>query len=156
MLGRGKPGAEAGPLSPGMHSCRLLSASCGSCLAPFRYSLTKKKKPLKNQKPTLPQACPGLPLNHPAFCQSHQLNEFTERLYCSRRDLAQGDKEEDGDGERSPVRQRAIKSAHSLIAPKTHYLEKSLFWNWGQKLACDWEPEQRPRACLLSASQISA
>lgn len=120
---------------PSMHSCRSLCASLGSCLAPFRYSLIKKpnkqtqKKQKKPQtpKPTLPQAPPGLLLNRLAFCQSRQLSAFTDRLYYSRRDLAQGEKEKDEVAERSPVRQRAITSAHFLIAPQTRYLDKSLF-----------------------------
>lgn len=116
---------------PSMHSCRSLCASLGSCLAPFTYSLIKKtnkqKRGKKTPNPTLAQAPPGLLLNHLAFCQSRQLSEFTDRLYYSRRDLAQGEKEKDEVAERSPVRQRVITSAHFLIAPQTHYLDKSLF-----------------------------
>lgn len=110
----------------------------------FNKKTNKQKKAKKPQtpKPTLPQAPPGLLVNRLAFCQSRQLSEFTDRLYYSRRDLMQGEKEKDEVAERSPVRQRAITSANFLIAPKTRYLDKSLFWNRGQKLSCDWQPEQ--------------
>lgn len=126
----------------------------------FNKKTNKQKRGKKTPNPTLAQAPPGLLLNHLAFCQSRQLSEFTDRLYYSRRDLAQGEKEKDEVAERSPVRQRVITSAHFLIAPQTHYLDKSLFWNWGQKLSCDWQPEQHlletcQCICLLSASQIN-